>query len=67
MISILIFTPIISGMLLYGVLNVEISGESVITSLPIKPRNQIAGKLFLMMIIQTLAVLSPLLGSFKGG
>ena len=54
-------------MLLYGVLNVEISGESVITSLPIKPRNQIAGKLFLMMIIQTLAVLSPLLGSFKGG
>ncbi len=61
LIGILIFNPIISGMLVYGVLNIEISGESIITSLPIKPRNQIAGKLFLMMIIQTLAVLTPLL------
>jgi len=60
-VGILIFSPIISGMLVYGILNIEISGGSVLASLPINPRDQAKGKLILLMILQTIAVFSPLL------
>ncbi len=60
-IGILVFSPFISGMLVYGILNIEISGESVLASLPINPRDQAKGKLILLMILQTIAVFSPLL------
>jgi len=61
LISILIFNPVISIMLVYGILNVEISGESVLASLPINHRDQAKAKLILLIFLQTLAVFFPIL------
>ncbi len=61
LISILIFNPVISSMLVYGILNVEISGESVLASLPINHRDQAKAKLILLIFLQTLAVFFPIL------
>ena len=59
--GILIFCPIISGMLVYGFSNIEVSGESVSASLPINPRDQAKAKIILLLIFQTLSVFAPLL------
>ncbi len=60
-VGILFFSPVISSMLVYGVLNIEISGKSVMASLPINPREQAIAKFELLIILQTLAVFTPLL------
>ena len=60
-VGILIFCPIISGMLVYGISNIEVSGESVTASLPIDPREQAKAKIILLIIFQTLTVFAPLL------
>ncbi|MHA2131324.1 MAG: hypothetical protein ACW99L_15275, partial [Promethearchaeota archaeon] len=60
-VGMLIFNPIISSMLVYGLLNIESSGKSVLASLPINPREQAKAKLILLLTLQTLAVLAPLI------
>ena len=57
----LIFTPVISSMLVFGILNIEKSGKSITASLPINPREQANAKLKLLLILQTIAVFAPLL------
>jgi hypothetical protein len=58
-ISILIISPILSGLLVYGIMSLEESGESIIAALPIVPRDQAKSKLFLIFIFQTCATLLP--------
>ena len=60
-VSILIFCPIITAMLVYGLSNIQSSGISISASLPINPREQATAKIILLMIFQTLAVFAPLL------
>jgi hypothetical protein len=57
--SILLFCPIISSMLVYGISYIDLSGEAVLASLPINPRDRVKAKLILMIILQTLALFSP--------
>ncbi|MBA7609653.1 hypothetical protein ES703_16844 [subsurface metagenome] len=58
-IGILIFSPILSELVVYGIMSLEGSGESIIDALPIVPRDQAKSKLFLMSIFQTCAILLP--------
>jgi predicted permease len=58
-IGILIFSPILSGLVVYGIMSLEGSGESIIDALPIVPRDQAKSKLFLISIFQTCATLLP--------
>jgi len=50
---------VISGMIVNGLLNMEESGASVLSSLPIVPRDQAKAKLTLMVLIQSITVLAP--------
>ena len=59
LIGILTFNPILSGLIVYGLMNVDNLGESVIAALPLIPRNQAKPKLLLIYIIQTCATLLP--------
>jgi hypothetical protein len=54
-----IFNIIISGMIVYGLLNVISSGTAILTSLPLVPREQAKAKLFLIFLIQVITVLAP--------
>ena len=58
-IGILIFSPILSELVVYGIMSLEGSGESIIDALPIVPRDQAKSKLFLISIFQTCATLLP--------
>jgi membrane protease YdiL (CAAX protease family) len=58
-IRILIFSPILSGLLVHAIMNLDASGESIIDTLPIVPREQAKSKLFLILIFQTCATLLP--------
>jgi len=55
------FNLIISGMLVYGLISIEESGESVLASLPFIPRDQAKAKLILMSIIQSITLIAPTL------
>ncbi|MEJ2248415.1 MAG: O-antigen ligase [Candidatus Lokiarchaeota archaeon] len=55
----ILFQPFVACLLVYGLLNTEQSGETIISSLPIVPRDQAKAKLILILIIQTIAVLAP--------
>ncbi|MFX1574782.1 MAG: hypothetical protein ACFFB0_18760 [Promethearchaeota archaeon] len=59
LVGILIFSPVLSGMLIFSFLSLEDSGQSVITSLPIVPQDQAKSKLLLIFIIQTIALVLP--------
>ena len=59
--GLLIFCPIISSMLVYGITSIDISGETVLAALPIHPRNRAVAKLILMLILQTFALFTPTL------
>ncbi|MHA2218268.1 MAG: hypothetical protein ACXACY_20230, partial [Candidatus Hodarchaeales archaeon] len=61
LIGMLLFHPILSGMLVYSILSIEDSGQSVITSLPIIPRDLAKAKLVLIFTIQTIALFLPIL------
>jgi hypothetical protein len=50
---------IISGMIVNGILEVEDSGSSIMSSLPLIPREQSNAKLILMGFIQSITVLAP--------
>ncbi|MFX1531542.1 MAG: hypothetical protein ACFFBC_10555 [Promethearchaeota archaeon] len=53
------FNLVISGMIVNGLLNMEESGSSILSSLPIVPREQAKAKLILMVLIQSITVLAP--------
>jgi len=57
--GILIFSPVVTGMLVYGTTSIDISGETVLAALPINTRDRANAKLFLMLILQTLALFTP--------
>ena len=57
--GILTFSPILSGLIVYGLMNFDNLGESIIVALPLIPRNQAKPKLLLIYIIQTCATLLP--------
>jgi membrane protease YdiL (CAAX protease family) len=56
---ILALQPVVCGMLLYNLLNIEGSGTEIINSLPINPKNQAKAKLLYLLIIQTISVIVP--------
>ncbi|UCC19614.1 MAG: hypothetical protein JSV62_16185 [Promethearchaeota archaeon] len=58
---ILPFQIIISGILIYSLLNLEGSKESLLFALPINPKDQANAKLFLLFITQTLSTIAPYL------
>ncbi len=58
-VAILGFNIIISGMLVYSLFNIEDTGNSIISSMPLIPRDQAKAKLFLMFSIQIITVLLP--------
>ncbi len=64
-IGILTFSPILSGLIVYGLMNFDNLGESIIAALPIIPRNQAKPKLLLIYTIQTCATLLPSLLYFN--
>ena len=49
--GLLIFFPIISGMLVYAITSIDISGETILAALPIIPRDKAKAKLILMLIL----------------
>ena len=55
------FNIIISGIIVTGILNIEEANEIIRVSLPIIPRDQAKAKLIVIFLIQTLAVISPIL------
>ncbi len=55
------FNPLISSILIVGLTNIEESGSTILSSLPIKPGQQAKGKLITMLVASTLAILAPLL------
>ncbi|MFX1503834.1 MAG: hypothetical protein ACFFDH_22930 [Promethearchaeota archaeon] len=58
---ILSFQPVISGMIIYNLINIGSYGKSVLAALPINSKDQAKSKLFYFIIIQTIAVISPYL------
>jgi membrane protease YdiL (CAAX protease family) len=58
---ILAFQPVICGMLIYNLVNIEGSGESILNSLPIIPKDQAKSKLLYFLTIQTISIFSPYL------
>ncbi|MFX1379908.1 MAG: hypothetical protein ACFFA4_12535 [Promethearchaeota archaeon] len=57
--GILLFCPIISSMLVYGISSIDISGEAALAPLPIIARDRVKAKLILMMVLQTIALFAP--------
>jgi len=55
------FNIIISGIIVTGILNIEEANEIIRVSLPIIPRDQAKAKLIVIFLIQTIAVISPIL------
>ncbi len=58
---ILAMQPIICGMLIYNLINLEGSTESILIALPTSPKNQAKAKLLYFTLIQTISVISPYL------
>ena len=57
--SYLLLTPILSGIIVFSLLNLDASGHSILESLPLIPREQAKAKLLIMFLVLTCAVLSP--------
>ncbi|MFX0043555.1 MAG: hypothetical protein ACFE8L_11650, partial [Candidatus Hodarchaeota archaeon] len=53
------FNIIISGMLIYSLFNIEDTGNAIISSIPLIPRDQAKEKLLLMSLIQIITVITP--------
>ncbi|MFW9785945.1 MAG: hypothetical protein ACFFFB_26910, partial [Candidatus Heimdallarchaeota archaeon] len=58
-VGLLLISPVISGMLIFSFLSLEDSGQSILISLPIIPRDQAKAKFFLIFIILTMATVLP--------
>ena len=61
------FQVIVAGMIVFSLLNIEESGETILASLPIVPREQARAKLLVMIIIQMISVLTPPLFLLNNG
>jgi hypothetical protein len=57
--SFLLVSPILSGILVFNLLSLEESGQSMHESLPLIPRDQARAKILIMFIVLTLAILLP--------
>ena len=57
----LLVSPIIGSILVFSLLNLEATGQTILDSLPLVPREQAKAKLFLMFIILNLSILSPII------
>jgi hypothetical protein len=55
----LLVSPIIGSILVFSLLNLESTGQTILESLPIVPREQAKAKLLLMFVILNLAILAP--------
>jgi len=55
------FQPVICGMIIYNLINIERGGESILVSLPISPKDQAKSKLYYFLVIQTIAIIAPYL------
>jgi hypothetical protein len=53
------FQVVVAGMIVFSLLNIEESGETILASLPIIPRERARAKLLLMTMIQIISVLTP--------
>jgi hypothetical protein len=58
-IALSIFNPIISGLLVFGLMQLGSSGEAIMGGLPIVPRDQAKPKLVLLFVILTCAIILP--------
>ena len=57
--SYLLLTPILSGIIVFSLLNIDASGHSILESLPLLPREQAKAKLLIMFLLLTCSVVSP--------
>ncbi|MFW9947696.1 MAG: hypothetical protein ACFFDX_12800, partial [Candidatus Odinarchaeota archaeon] len=55
------FSLVISGMIVYNLLNMETTGRTIIGALPIVFRDHAKAKLIIMILIQIIATLAPVL------
>ena len=54
-----LISPMLSGILVFNLLGLEESGQTLLESLPIIPRDQAKAKLLIMFVVLTLAILLP--------
>jgi len=54
-------SPVLSAMIVYNLLNMEASGKTIMGPLPIVVRDNAKAKLFIMIVIQIFATLTPTL------
>jgi hypothetical protein len=55
------FSPILSSLIISNLSNIDISGRTIMSTLPIIPRDQALAKLILLLAVQTVSTMSPLL------
>ncbi|MFX1401074.1 MAG: hypothetical protein ACFE8V_07470 [Promethearchaeota archaeon] len=55
------FSPVLSGVIVYNILNIENTGKSITAGLPIINRDQAKAKLLIMSILQIIATITPIL------
>ncbi|MFW9989971.1 MAG: hypothetical protein ACFFC3_15085, partial [Candidatus Odinarchaeota archaeon] len=60
-ICLLMILPVISILIVNGIINIETSGESILASLPVNHRQRAKAKIILLIFLQTLAVFCPVL------
>jgi len=60
-ITLLGFSPVLSAMIVYNLLNMEASGKTIMGALPIVVRDHAKAKLVIMIVIQIIATLTPTL------
>jgi predicted permease len=53
------FSLITSGIIVHNITNIDISGKTIMTTLPIIPRDQAIAKLILIISVQTVSTVSP--------
>ena len=57
--SFLLITPILSGIIVFSLLNLDASGQIVLASLPLIQRERAKAKLFIMFVVLTLSIILP--------
>ena len=57
--SYLLLTPVLTGIIVFSLLNLDASGQTILESLPLVPRKQAKSKLFIMFITLTFSIVLP--------
>lgn len=57
--SYLLLTPVLTGIIVFSLLNLDASGQTILESLPLVPRKQAKSKLFIMFITLTISIVLP--------